>query len=1376
MNPNESTDIDILRGFFSLKRAKYTFVLLDDERMLNTLLDSVSDKLERKGKVIHHFLLKENDISIYRQVLQYTQQKQIDGIMVSGINELIDQYGTPCVDMLNKSRDAFVHTGLPIIWIINRNTLGKIIRGASDFYQMRHFPDIEIQSTIAEQKKWLDIHFFYDPSLNDIDTDTNYLETQLAALPKQQRHEKETINGMVLSLLKIYLQRNQRKPLKKLYATYIKGYEERVYDLHLLISYDTAMGHLAKSSIFFGTPLSTAIATSAQPTTPHAAAPELLRALHEKRGAVTLLGSHGPKKTALIAYSLTQLQQEGYDFVTIYGETSPELILQQVALKAQEKGDTQALKVLTGKKSLEEKLEYYLTHFFYPYKIACVFFYFEENQSDIPGGGCQSTRLKIFLQRCCEALKKKESLFLFSTSIPTTAFFVVETQDQSTPPLSLQQLEQLPPRERQLLEVLAIFRHPIEAEALRFFDMEPEEREPLHHLNHLNLLEILPTPDQERPEANRYFVPLQVARIVQEQMDKEKIRQYHLTAGEYIEKYRTDEETSYMMNVFQTRQHFIAAAEWNLATELTLKLFWPIYTQNFLSWALELFNALAIEKLSERLQFQVQRRLGVLHYYSGAYSSSWTHYEKALELVPNEENRRQLISEILPIEMVVKQKYLFSDNRIFKGISKNIEVPPVEVIKLGPNAILNYLNEIATEASIRLLACKIILVGNGEVGKTTLMKKLTNPAFHVSPGQEETTHSIHIQPWQLVVPFTEPDGKITQETVELDFWDFGGQDIYHATHQFFLTRRSLYLFVWESKKEGETRSFDYWLNMIKLLSGNSPVIVVKNKSDRRIKHIDEAGYKAQFPNIESFHQVSCLTNEGISELTEAIRQSLSHMPHLQDRLPRVWAKIRDRLKLKKRHCNYISLHYYSSLCGGYGLNKERAEYLSEYLHDLGVILHFQNDPLLRDTFILNPEWVTHAVYTLIDTRDIQNNKGCFNFEDLKRYWDAKKYPHKIHPQLTRLMERFEFCFNFSGTQQYFIPELMSPYSEAMDLSPFQSSASLRFQYHYDFMHHGIVNRFISRLFYLIQKRHFWKNGVVLTFEDSKALVMGEPLNRRVTIAITGPNKKELLAIIRSHFDHIHTSLNMEKNIHYYEMVPCICNTCRASSNPQFYKYDQLKKAYSRQMTEITCMKSYEPVSIANLLNGIEPPTPKHDLKSSIITVVAQLQGLAKSIKKDEDSRNGFISLLLSSQGYGVKDQTRWGRSATGKSISEVDIKIESANGQVVSLIEAFNLNFLNKVMIKSHINKLFSYDVNPPEANFILVYADAKNFNRSWQEYFNYLANMDYPYPLIGLPKEEATPFEGIRLAHTRHNRSGKEIHIYHIFADMRPQPNLIVS
>ncbi|UCH94370.1 MAG: leucine-rich repeat domain-containing protein, partial [Candidatus Aminicenantes bacterium] len=195
----------------------------------------------------------------------------------------------------------------------------------------------------------------------------------------------------------------------------------------------------------------------------------------------------------------------------------------------------------------------------------------------------------------------------------------------------------------------------------------------------------------------------------------------------------------------------------------------------------------------------------------------------------------------LPIEFVeqgmeIKWEDDYRDGIILEG--NPLEIPPIEIVKQGTKAVRNYFKELIKE-SVHLLHAKLLIVGNGEVGKTTLMKKLKDNNFKVKVGKESSTHGINIVPWELKCPFKQNHA----EKVKINFWDFGGQDIYHATHQFFLTKRSLYLFVWEARKEEESRSFDYWLNIIKLLSANSPVIVVMNKYDLRSKHIDEASFK-----------------------------------------------------------------------------------------------------------------------------------------------------------------------------------------------------------------------------------------------------------------------------------------------------------------------------------------------------------------------------------------------------------------------------------------------------------------------------------------------------------------------------------------------------
>ena len=696
-----------------------------------------------------------------------------------------------------------------------------------------------------------------------------------------------------------------------------------------------------------------------------------------------------------------------------------------------------------------------------------------------------------------------------------------------------------------------------------------------------------------------------------------------------------------------------------------------------------------------------------------------------------------------------------------------LETPPIEIVKSGTEAVLNYFKELK-KASVRLLQCKLLIVGNGEVGKTTLMNKLLDPNFHVVPGIEDTTRGIHIQPWELEVPFTETDGNMSPETVTLHFWDFGGQEIYHATHQFFLTKRSLYILVWEARKDEEIRSFDYWLNVVKLLGSGSPVLIVLNKADIRIKPIDEASILKKFPEIKAFLHVSCLQNTGLMELKQQLQNTLAKMPHLQDLLPASWLHIRD--ELKSLDTDYTNGDSFFTICHKHNLARTDAITIGDYLHDLGSILYFRHDPLLADTVILKPQWATKAVYALIDTNEIILNNGSFLFADLKRYWDLTLYPEAKHPQLIRLMEKFDLCFNFLHTQKYFIPELLPGTVTPFDTTAYDCPGTLHFQYHYKFMPEGILSRFMARLYYLIHLDRFWKYGVELQFEASHALIISQPLHNRITIQAYGPNKSQLLAIIRSHFFHIHQTLNMEPMVHYNSMLPCICTECvqqKEPAEPEYFAYEQLKKALANHIATIQCHASMEQIVIATLLHGFEPADEGKNIRSAIIQSAKQVMGLATSMKPDEDSRTGLLCVLLNEKGFMVKDQTRWGQSETGKSMGRLDAKIDAPDGEE-AVLEAFKLEGFDTHKIKSHNQKIFNYDPVGLQNNFILVYCDGPQdtFIPLWKQYQTCIQGLSFPHPLRSIT-EEVAPYAEIKMARAIHLRHEKEVGIYHIFINM---------
>ena len=105
---------------------------------------------------------------------------------------------------------------------------------------------------------------------------------------------------------------------------------------------------------------------------------------------------------------------------------------------------------------------------------------------------------------------------------------------------------------------------------------------------------------------------------------------------------------------------------------------------------------------------------------------------------------------------------------------------------------------------------KVILIGNGCVGKTTLAHAL---GHRCRPPEQiiERTHGIVIETLEWQIPEDE-------QPIKVQLWDFGGQEIYHATHRLFLHRNAGYLLLWAEETDeapSETRHpVGYWSSLI----------------------------------------------------------------------------------------------------------------------------------------------------------------------------------------------------------------------------------------------------------------------------------------------------------------------------------------------------------------------------------------------------------------------------------------------------------------------------------------------------------------------------------------------------------------------------------
>ena len=163
----------------------------------------------------------------------------------------------------------------------------------------------------------------------------------------------------------------------------------------------------------------------------------------------------------------------------------------------------------------------------------------------------------------------------------------------------------------------------------------------------------------------------------------------------------------------------------------------------------------------------------------------------------------------------------------------------------------------------RLNEAKMLVVGDGKVGKSSVVEQLIYGTFNP---QKETTLGVEINDEMKVVQ-SEVKGK--GEPVKLNIWDFGGQEIQHSTHQFFLTTRSLYLLVVDARKGDQISNIEYWLKLIESFGGDSPIIIVINQIDQlkgqRPLNLDRKALQEKY-NIKDFIETSCATGEGIPDI------------------------------------------------------------------------------------------------------------------------------------------------------------------------------------------------------------------------------------------------------------------------------------------------------------------------------------------------------------------------------------------------------------------------------------------------------------------------------------------------------------------------------
>ena len=343
----------------------------------------------------------------------------------------------------------------------------------------------------------------------------------------------------------------------------------------------------------------------------------------------------------------------------------------------------------------------------------------------------------------------------------------------------------------------------------------------------------------------------------------------------------------------------------------------------------------------------------------------------------------------------------------------------------GLDAVKRYLRAKA-EAQVVLNEAKLILIGEGEVGKSCLLGALRG-----DPWEEGrlTTHGIQIKPVKVTDPRSGTE-------ITLNGWDFGGQPVYRPTHQLFFSAPAVYLVVWKPREGPQQGFVKEWIKLVKHREPDARILVVATHGGpkERKPDIDRQEIRDLFGKdtvIDFFHVESRRrefdeatqqwtgTCKGIDELKNAIASVAAGMWEMGRSVPKRWQEVREALK--KTGEAYLSLNRVLAICTEHKMSEEEAQDFIRISHRLGHLIHYGHDPQLKDMVILKPDWLATAVSFVLDDGETREKHGLVKYSRLEKLWSDQerapefRYPREVHSMFVALMERFDISYRVAGS-------------------------------------------------------------------------------------------------------------------------------------------------------------------------------------------------------------------------------------------------------------------------------------------------------------------------------------------------------------------------
>lgn len=452
---------------------------------------------------------------------------------------------------------------------------------------------------------------------------------------------------------------------------------------------------------------------------------------------------------------------------------------------------------------------------------------------------------------------------------------------------------------------------------------------------------------------------------------------------------------------------------------------------------------------------------------------------------------------------------------------------------------------------------KLILVGNCGVGKTQLANLLVSGRYKDT---RDSTHGITVSRWNPNSKSSEPF-QVLPKRFLVNIWDFGGQEYYHGTHQLFMSNQAVYVLLWDKSSNlngvklteiGTEKSekvahfhYRYWLESIRHYAPESPIIIVQNKIDdpeqskERLKNEDLELFGVELDGL-TLSLRNAVKGDGIYQ-----RMYLKFAEELAEQLGRTaksfafnraWINIRNAIQdLNEDKENtfskglidqsWMKIEKFEELCLEIepDLTKDELYTLPNWLNNIGSLLYYPNNLLLKDRVFLNPQWITENIYKILN-KTVYKNNGEFSLVNLSE--DVKPFASTF----IAMMIEMEIIFPHPiETDRFIAPQYLPEGHVIEDLYAIAELGLRQSSYRIQvplFFYRKLMHRLI--LYFGMEAdvnaKYYWKHGIVfVTKGETRCLIKGLYLeeNQQEGVILIGIEKtSELLNLQREIFQRI----------------------------------------------------------------------------------------------------------------------------------------------------------------------------------------------------------------------------------------------------------------